>query len=200
MEQRVRAIYHVITLNKPGQIRRSQIRLPWNATRLIAVDYDILFGRSARPPGGGTGDGTGTPPAIPPSGESGAGGSPPREERPTILPLALNWETAPLLTMGQLRLQSMEKARLFYNAWIKATRWDNGFQSGGVFPYQAQSRLEKPRPLRVDVPKTTTIIRALYEDQVLKNGSPYPDYQLKIILWVETNEPANGVNYEFLNP
>lgn len=197
MLHRARASYHFLKVNKPGQIKRAQIRLPWNAIRILAVDYDVRLISAAGSGSGGSPDGTGTPPSSPPRGESGAGGLPPTE-RPVIQPIGFNWESAPIPTLGQLRLQSMEKARLFYNEWIKASRWDNGFQSDGVFPYQIQSRLEKPRPLMVDVPKSTTIIRVLYEDQFLRTGGLYPEYILNIVLWVETDQAAKGVNYECL--
>jgi hypothetical protein len=113
--------------------------------------------------------------------------------------LSSGWEK--YNTVGKLSLQSMEKVNVFYNEWVRASVFYEDIKNQTAFKINSFSKhiRGKTFPKQIDIPVESTTINALYRDTVGKQVSKDIVYSVKTILWIETNEDANGIALEFLN-
>jgi hypothetical protein len=171
-------IFHSIEINSPGQIEHFQIRLPRNTIKVAALDEDVCMRPSLS-------------------------GSPTEEatnfEQIFRKPIQFNWHLKRQNQMGQLRLQSMESARMIHYGWVTAFKWNNGFSQFGVFPITPNTHLSKSIPQKLFAPAKTTIVKGIYEDTFLQAAPMAGAYQIKLCLWVFTNEKEEHLRYEFLD-
>ena len=114
---------------------------------------------------------------------------------------AIPRETVSNNTAGKLKLQSMEKENIFFSDWVKASVFYEGFKQPKAF--EIHSGLKdirgKTAPKKVDVPVESTIINAIYVDTIGKFHKLDISYMLKVFVWIETNDPQNGITFEFFN-
>lgn len=195
---RHRMIVYAFVINKPEQVHHFQIRLPRTAKQVVAIDYDVFV--------------KGT--SIQQAGEIKA---PAKDQvNQVVIPIELNPIMIPQLektnsvqftwtgrinpTIGKLKLQSLESANIFYTEWLKLLEWNIGFVINGIFPHQPYTLSQKQKPLHVEVSPQTTMLNGLYEDVILKKSTTLSSYQVNVCVWLEMNEEAKGVEFEFLKP
>ena len=109
------------------------------------------------------------------------------------------WEKYNVL--GKLNLQSMEKINIFYTDWIRASVFYEDIKNQTAYkinPFRKHIR-GKTQPKKLDIPVESNTINALYKDTVGKQLKKDFSYKVKIMLWIETTEDANGIAFEFLN-
>jgi hypothetical protein len=105
---------------------------------------------------------------------------------------------ATISVVGRLKLQSLEKANIFYEQWLKVLEWNIGLNANGIFPTKLYTLLNKVNPVQVAVSPQTTILNGFYEDTILKNAPQSFDYKVNVLVWLEMKENNNGVEFEFL--
>lgn len=167
---RHRMITHSFTISKADQIQHFQIRLPRNTKRVVAIDYDVVVTSTLD---GETTDATNT--------------------------IDFKWNGKRNPVLGRLKLQSLEKANVFYSEWLKLLEWNINISDKGIFPITPYSLLQKVVPKKVEVPPNTTVLNGFYEDVFIKELNKNFAYEVKVCVWIETIEDCNGVDYEFLN-
>ncbi|MDP3557673.1 MAG: hypothetical protein Q8T03_09885 [Bacteroidota bacterium] len=168
---RVRILVSETSITKADQLKYFQIKLSKHAIKIVGIETDVFLKSKLRSVGI----------ALEPKAD---------------IPRVTNYNVA-----GKISLQSMEKENIFFSDWVKASVFYEGF--GKPESFQIHSGLKdvrgKTAPKKVDVPVESTIINALYRDNVGKQLKQDISYILKVFVWVETNENANGVAFEFLN-
>lgn len=169
---RVRILVTQTSITKAGQVKHFQIKLSKHAFKIVGIETDVFL-KSHLSKGVAEPDPTGVVPR----------------------------ETVTTNTAGKLKLQSMEKENIFFSDWVKASVFYEGFKQPKAF--EIHSGLKdirgKTAPKKVDVPVESTIINALYHDNIGKFHKQDINYTLKVFVWIETNENQNGVTFEFLN-
>ena len=194
---------HSFEITKPGQVFRFQVRLPRNARQVVAIDYDVFFKDTAKRSSGLVeaqavpGEAV-IPDKIPtaPNIKKLLEQPPPEIRKPMPIDFLGNRNTNPVL--GLLKLQSLEKANIFYVEWLKAFEWNIGIGRMGIFPVNPYTLLKKQNPKRLEVVPQTTILNGLYEDSLMIDTKGEYTYTIKIMVWLEMNEESKGVDFEFL--
>lgn len=168
---RVRILVTETSITKAGQVKHFQIKVSKHAFKIVGIETDVFL-KSHTDKGGTVPDPTGVIPR----------------------------ETVTNNTAGKLKLQSMEKENIFFSDWVKASVFYEGFKQPKAF--EIHSGLKdirgKTAPKKVDVPVESTIINAIYVDTIGKFHKQDISYTLKVFVWIETNDPQNGVTFEFL--
>lgn len=181
---RVRILIAETSITKADQVKHFQIKLSKHAYKIVGIETDVFLKmRSVK---------GGVEPSIiaeilprgsfsSPTGVSG------REDTYNVA--------------GKLSLQSMERENIFFSDWVRASVFYEGFKLPTGF--EIHSGLKdirgKTAPKKVDVPIESTVINALYRDNIGKQLKLDIPYTLKVFVWMETNEQQNGVAFEFLN-
>ncbi|MBL7910078.1 MAG: hypothetical protein JNJ41_03340 [Bacteroidia bacterium] len=180
---RVRILVTETSITKAGQVKHFQIKLSKHAFKIVGIETDVFLKS--------------------------------RSGKEVIAPLAMP-EIKTLETLvsareprrkegyynvaGKLKLQSMEKENIFFSDWVKASIFYEEFKQPKAF--EIHSGLKdirgKTAPKKVDVPVESTIINALYHDNIGKFYKQDLSYTLKVFVWMEVNEQQNGVAFEFL--
>ncbi len=200
---RHRMIVHSFTIGKPEQVHHFQIRLPRNAKQVVAIDYDLFVNAI------GKREGVKADIVVAPKVETNTNGINetvvPREQnangtiesdRTNHIKFILDSKSNPVA--GRLKLQSLEKANIFYCEWLKALEWNIGINNNGIFPFNPFTLLNKVKPIQVEVPPQTTILNGFYEDTILKNVRENFGYKVKVFVWLEMKEDSKGVEFDFL--
>jgi hypothetical protein len=113
----------------------------------------------------------------------------------------LSWTQQQNPVMGKLKLKSMERTYIFYEEWLHFILFNGGIpdMSMGLFA-QSPISLNKNRPAKkVEVPVETTIVNGIYEDTIGSLLKRDVSYTVKVFVWVETEEDADGVVFDFQN-
>lgn len=182
---RARVIIKEITIRKQGEVQFFQIRLPKNARRIIGVDTDIVLlsalqqqaDASIRPD-----KGNGVPPSM--------------EVNRTPF---LRWTAKSNPTVGKLKLQSMDRHNLFFDSWLSFIYLNSAMPDMrfGLYPRNPYSLITNSHPRPVSVPVSNMSINGLFTDAIGTRRQIDTSYRVKVFLWIETSEPANGVHYDF---
>lgn len=168
---RIRVLISEVSITKAGEVKHFQIKLSKHAIKIVGIETDVFL--KSR-----------TPKKM-------------LEQQPkSNVSRTENYNTA-----GKLKLQSMEKENIFFSDWVRASVFYESFKTPSAFDlHQGLKDIRgKTAPKKVDVPIESTIINALYHDTVGKLLKQDLSYTLKVFVWIETNENANGVAFEFLN-
>lgn len=180
---RVRILVTETSITKAGQVKHFQIKLSKHAFKIVGIETDVFL--KSR------------------SGKDGVAAYA-KAEIKTIESYVARAEVRKegyYNVAGKLKLQSMEKENIFFSDWVRASVFYEGFFKLGAF--RIHSGLKdirgKTAPKKVDVPVESTVINALYHDTIGKHLKQDISYTLKVFVWMETNEQANGVAFEFLN-
>lgn len=182
---RARVIVKEITIRKQGEVQFFQIRLPKNATRIIGVDSDIILISAFEPQvdGGIRPDkGNGVPPFV--------------ELNRTPF---LRGTTKSNPTIGKLKLQSLDRHNIFFETWLFFIYLNSSMPDMryGLFPKSPYSLNRNSNPKPVNVPVNNMAINGLFTDSIGARKQSDMIYKVKVFLWIETNEPATGVKYDF---
>lgn len=179
---RARVIIKEIAITKQGEIKNFQIKLPKNVKRIIAVETDVLILSVLDiliPADAGVG-------APAPGGEAQAH--------------YLRWTAQKNPVLGKLKLQSMERANIFFEAWLHFMSYDGGMDDRGrIFPVSPYTLNANWYPKKVFAPLETTIVKGFYEDNIGKRLAADLSYTIKVFVWVETQEDSDGVMFDFQN-
>ena len=112
-------------------------------------------------------------------------------ENPAVAPLDAN--LLPYnrsLLVGELKLQSMEKANVFYARHIQSDG-NTSFGDYSVLPGftpRDWSHFGSREDEAVSVPGRTTVIRGMYTDQLGHYMGTNPNYSLSVYLWLRMAE------------
>jgi hypothetical protein len=177
---RARLIVKEVVIQKQGEVHFFQIRLPKNATHILGIETDVFMGSVLETDGGSAGSG---------------------------LPVEVNrhpflkWSSKTSPVIGKLKLQSMDRYSIFFETWIpfvflNASLPDMSF---GGFPKSPYSLIVKSNPKPISIPCSNTIINGLFTDEIGSRKNTDMNYRVKVFVWVQTNEPANGVVFDFQN-
>jgi hypothetical protein len=179
---RVRILVTETSITKAGQVKHFQIKLSKHAYKIVGIETDVfLKSRSGKD-------------VITPLATA--------EIKPIESPVLKAEERREgyYNVAGKLKLQSMEKENIFFSDWVKASVFFEEFKQSKAF--EIHSGLKdirgKTAPKKVDVPVESTIINALYHDNIGKFYKQDITYTLKVFVWMEVNEQQNGVTFEFL--
>lgn len=182
---RVRILVTETSITKAGQVKHFQIKLSKHAYKIVGIETDVfLKSRSGKE-------------IIAPAATATV------EIKPTeiFVPARELRKEGYYNVAGKLSLQSMERENIFFSDWVRASVFYEGFLKSNSF--QIHTGLKdirgKTAPQKVDVPVESTIINALYHDNIGKHLKQDVSYTLKVFVWMETNEQQNGVAFEFLN-
>ena len=199
--KRARVIITEINITKQGEVQHFQIKLPKNSVQIIAVETDCRINitkEKIRPKAEIVASSESEVYAV--VAESTIRRDIAFEEIKGFRSFPfLKWTNSKNPTLGKLKLQSLERANIFYEEWVRFS-WLNGGiddMSYGLFPLSPFSLNKNTVPKKVDVPNTTTIINGLFTDTIglyLKQGLTYT---IKVFVWVETKEDADGVVFDF---
>ncbi len=190
---RTRILVSETAITKAEQVNFFQIKLSKHAIKIVGIETDVFvqsrFGQGVVTDPYGNGFFP-----IPPQIENGI--PLPAITASVALPPIINYNVA-----GKLSLQSMEKENIFFSDWVKASVFYEGFIRPTSFQLHVGLKdvRGKTAPKKVDVPVESTIINALYRDNIGKQLKQDIAYTLKVFVWMETTEDANGVAFEFLN-
>jgi len=113
----------------------------------------------------------------------------------------LSWGSSGNLILGKLKLKSMERTNIFYEEWVRFIKLDAGIPDflTQVYAYNPLSLNRNKMPKKVDVPIDTTVIQGIFESAI---GEAQKErfnigLKIKIMIWVETDEDANGIEFDF---
>jgi hypothetical protein len=178
---RIRITVKKVKITKAGQVKNFQIKMPNNGIAIIGVATDLNFD-------GRRGD---VAVAIPKELAS-------VKDAPTIklaevsVKVAVNteWNILQNPLAGKLKLQSLEKANIFYSEQVWAVRFNDGIPdiTDDLYAFDAFAVLQKKEPMKVDVPADTTIINGMYKDLMGAANKRDVAYTVKVFLWIETDE------------
>ena len=185
--KRVRVIITEINITKLGQVHHFQIKLPKNTTCICGIETDVRIDSIDFK-------------SLIKNGVVAELVTKPFESTLEVHPF-LNWGKLKNPTLGRLKLQSLERSHIFYSDWVKCI-WLNGGiddMSNGLFPVNPYSLNKPTKPRKVDLPVSTTLINGLFIDSIGLYYKKHLTYSVKIFVWIETTEEANGVVYDFQN-
>jgi len=168
---RVRILVSETVITMADQIKHFQIKLSKHTIKIVGIETDVFIKSKFG------GDGTVLQPSV-------------------GISSVIKYNVA-----GKISLQSMEKENIFFSDWVKASVFYEGYKKPEAFQIHTEAKniRGKTAPKKVDVPVESTIINALYRDNIGKQLKQDIIYTLKVFVWTETNEDKNGVAFEFLN-
>lgn len=180
---RVRILVTETNITRAGQVKHFQIKLSKHAFKIVGIETDVFLKSKS-------GKEDIITSAVPEIKTIESGAQKAGIEKEGYYNVA-----------GKLTLQSMEKENIFYSDWVKGSVFYEELRQPKVFEtYKGLNYIRgKTLPKKVDVPIESTIINALYNDNIGKQLKKDIAYKLKVFVWIETNEQANGVSFEFLN-
>ena len=184
------------SITKAGQVKHFQIRLLKQAFKIVGIETDVFAQTKFR---------QGDAATYPYGNENGT--VIPKMEHGITIPDFTASAVSPIAQLpnsnvvGKITLQSMERENIFFSDWVKASVFYEGFIQPTSFQVHVGLKdiRGKTTPKKVDVPVESTIINAMYRDNIGKQTKQDISYTLKVFVWIETNGEANGVAFEFLN-
>ena len=186
---RARVIVKEISILKKGEVHFFQIRLPKNTIRIRGVEYDafMLSQLAAATPAEPAG------PTVPSGGISGGVSHQP------VRTTFLKWTPTTNPTLGKLKLQNLDAHNLFYETWVPFMLYGGGMPdlSYGLFPKSPYTLNTNGKPKHVDLSCNNQVINGMFEDAIGSKQNADLNYRLKVFIWIETSENANGVIYDF---
>ncbi len=178
-----RIIVTEVKITKAGQLRNFQIKMPKNAIAIVGVATDLRVDRNLR-------DGVFVLPTPIPA-----------PAKDIVVPIealeisfkgsnTIEWNIRQNPLAGKIKLQSLEKANIFYSDQVWMVQFNDGIGNvtDDMYATDAFAVLQKTEPRKVDVPADTTIINGMYKDLMGAAVKRDIAYTVKVILWVETNE------------
>lgn len=205
--KRARVIIKEINITKQGEVHHFQMKLPKNAIRIIAVETDVRIDaidkKAVETSAVATAEIIPKLKIITPMQRSNIMLASTLElsaiNVKNPLPPFLSWTRTKNPTLGRLKLQSLERANIFYEEWVTFVWLNGGIEdmSYGLFPISPYTLNKNTMPRKVDVPNTTTVINGLFTDSIGMYLKQNLTYTIKIFVWVETTEDNDGVVFDF---
>lgn len=168
---REQVIITALSIQKAGQVKHFQVKLPKNAKRIIGIE---LGGRWL-------------------SLTQNSFVVPPKEIiKEVFRDKGLAFKRNFLI--GEVRLQSCEEANIFYAGHLQ---WDSNIGHADfsknknwtpfVFTHQENAFEE-----RIIVDGESTILQGIYKDRSGEQNSPLVNYLLNVYVWIEIDEPITN--------
>ena len=181
---RARLIVKEVKIQKQGEINFFQVRLPQDTKRIIGIETDAII--------------------ISPFTLASSHGSEPNPDG-TVAGQIINrtpflkWDTTVNPTLGKLKLQSQDRAGIFFETWIYFIQLGGGIpdMSFGMFPKSPYSLNQNSPPKKVNLTCKHSSIEGMYEDEFGKTQNRDMNYILKVFVWIETTEESKGVVFDF---
>lgn len=149
-----------IAITQPGQVKLFQVKIPREVEHIIGIEMGMQWRQGSELP------------AV----------SGPQTD---LMPLAFQQN----VLVGELKLQSYERARIFYAGELLLNRnmayadFTQKWFSPKVYSHQHESHAEE-----IKVSGRTTLIQGVYRDQ-LNNSNIYSyRYNVNVYVWTETKE------------
>jgi hypothetical protein len=179
---RIRITVKKVKITKAGQVKNFQIKMPKNAIAIIGVDTDLFFD-------GRLGDIAVIIPAPVLAPAKDAIAIRIAEALPKV-GVSSEWNISQNPLAGNIKLQSLEKANIFYSNQVWAVQFNDGIPdiTTDLYAFDAFAVLQKKEPRKVDVPANTTIINGMYKDLMGAANKRDIAYTVKVFLWIETDE------------
>jgi hypothetical protein len=113
-------------------------------------------------------------------------------------PTYLSWTAKKNPALGKLKLASMECSGIFFTTWVHYIAFDAGYKDidASPFPVSPYTLNRNSTGKRVSVPGRTTMVRGSFTDCIGDQLGKDISYTVKIYLWVETTEEANGIAFD----
>ena len=157
-------IIKTLDIKTPAQVCLFQIKIPREVENIIGVEMGLSWTSGYFSPGGG-------------------GGAQWR------LPMTVKSN----IVVGELKLQSFEKANVFYSGELSIGRnldfADFTYKWFTPRPYTHQQEAQEEP---VKVPGSTTLINGVFKDTLYTYGLFEYNYTVKIYIWTECKEPAKN--------
>jgi hypothetical protein len=109
-----------------------------------------------------------------------------------------NYNTSDKEQMGRLKLQGHGTGKAFYSEQIWAVIIYINLFIEQPYPFGGLAWTYPTNPKKVYVPENTKIIKGLFEDRVNKELMNTVPYDIRLAIWIETDENPKGFDYEFL--
>jgi hypothetical protein len=173
---RVRLIVKDIHIQYQGEINFFLIKLPNNVKRIIGVENDAFIQSAYSEP-------------LPPSNPNSM----------VDEPFVIKWTPQTALTVGKLKLQSLDKTGIFYEAWVNHLFYAKGTpdMSFGRIPTGTLTIDRKNRPKLLNHRCKHFFVEGMFEDTLGTYLNRNMDYHIRVFVWVETNETNKGIAFEF---
>jgi hypothetical protein len=188
-----RVIVKRVVITKRGEIQYFQIRLPRNAERIIGIETSISRtgkgfseyvhsrGYAATPVAAVAAPAIKVPVPVPVP-----------LPKPGGSPAVLRFQRNALI--GELKLQSLERANVFYSSEVFESDRNVGFGDFSVsrfFPVNPWSHeiLREPEPVEVD--GITTLIGGVFTDAIGAQFKTNLSYQANVFVWYEIKDEDN---------
>jgi hypothetical protein len=193
--KRARVIIEEMRITRQGEIKNFQIKIPKNTKRIIAIDTDVRI--NTQIPGLISGGVRSTKEAYASAvlaSESSSSDSTYRSKLPYLI-----WNPRVNPPLGKLKLRSRERTNIFYEEWLHFIQFNAGIPDMSIrlFDLHPASLNKNNAPKKVDVPSDTTLINGLFEEYFGKLIRRDLDYSIKIFVWLETEEDAAGLVFDF---
>ncbi|MCC6371189.1 MAG: hypothetical protein IT236_09315 [Bacteroidia bacterium] len=173
---RVRLIVKDIHIQYQGEVNFFTIKLPNNIKRIIGVENDAFIRSAYSEP-------------VFPSNPDGTVDN----------PLVVKWAAQNALSLGKVKLQSLDRTGIFYEAWVSHLFYGKGVpdMSFGRIPVGSLTIDRKNRPKPMNLRCKHFFVEGMFEDSLGTQLNHNMDYHIRIFVWVETTEPAKGIAFEF---
>ena len=173
---RVRLIVKEIRIQFKGEINFFSIKLPNNVKRIIGVENDAFIHSAYSEPN-----------------------SPSNPDGTVEDPLVIKWTAQSALTLGKLKLQSLDRRGIFYETWVNHVFYGKGVpdMSFGRIPAGSLTLDRKNRPKLLNHRCKHFFVEGMFEDNLGTQLNSHMDYHIRVFIWVETTEPGKGIAFEF---
>lgn len=179
--KRARLIIKELYIQKQGEVHFFQMRLPRNAVRIIGVETDAFMLSAYTIPVESSG--------VNPDGTISSVNRTP----------FLKWREKENPVLGKLKLQSLDRNGIFFENWLTLITYKAGLPDmiGGLFPKNPHTLNNNLQLRSLNISCSNLLLNGLFEDAIGKKENRDLNYKLKVLLWVEINEEANGLKYDF---
>lgn len=168
-------IVSTFAIERPKQVKLFQVRIPREANEVIGVEIGLRWLAGNLPV-----------PVIPPR-DSGA---PPDVPAPWQLPMMQlrNFD------LGEVKLQSYEKANIFYSGdvIINKNHEAGDFTNAGFAPKEYTHQYQS-QEVEVSVRAETTLVQGIYRDKANEFITGSYRYQVSVYVWVASKEDQSDL-------
>lgn len=148
-----------LVIERPKQIRLFQLKIPREAQNIIGVELGVNFQNGAPVP------------PVPPEG--------------WVLPMTFSRN----LCIGELKLQSYEKANIFYTGELTMNNnMDQADFTSRWFTPKVYTHQTESHESDVSVSGATTIIQGVYRDRYSESYGDAFKYTVYLYVWIEAKE------------
>lgn len=158
-----KVIIHAVRITRKGELQHFQVRIPRDAARIIGVETGVRIASTLD------------------------------QEWVKLVYGSLQWDTTAFgfyksMLIGDLRLQSCEKANLFYASDIyeRDINLGIGDWTDKQFAVREVTHGRKREEVRAEANGDTTILQGTFRDKIGEHLNMHLLYEVRIYVWYET--------------